>query len=173
MARMRLIRRAFRFGFSSKCGLFPAAIVAGLSLAGPCCLAADQPAAAAATQPAKADIAAIRQDLVAATAARPLPLGQFAPSRLAAKFIDQANILLQQDDPMDKALTDIALRRTAEADKLIADLQAKPGNSQDRIVRLLLMEGDNWYRAADSTKPWFRTKRRWPFAPMISQFAMM
>ncbi|HLW65536.1 MAG TPA: DUF4062 domain-containing protein [Gemmataceae bacterium] len=95
---------------------------------------------------------AIRKELREALAPKPLAAGQKEPPPLSPELIEKARLLLERGNAEDQALAKIALKQHDEADRIIQELKSKPGNPIDEAVRLLTMEGDNWYQAGQPDK---------------------
>jgi tetratricopeptide (TPR) repeat protein len=98
------------------------------------------------------ELAAIRNELREALAPKPLPAGQTQPPRLSSELMQKAKHLLERGSAEDQALAKIALKQHEQADRIIQELKSKPGNPIDEAVRLLTMEGDNWYQAGQPDK---------------------
>jgi len=97
-------------------------------------------------------LAAIRSALREALAPKPLMPKEAKAQPVAPALIAKAKLLLARGDAEDRALAKIALGQHAEADRIIQGLKAKPGNPIDEAARLLNMEGNNWYAAAQADK---------------------
>lgn len=69
--------------------------------------------------------------------------------QLPPELINQAQILLARGDREQQAVAEIALRNHDRANELIQDLKT---SSLEETVRLLTLEGDNWYAASDPDK---------------------
>jgi tetratricopeptide (TPR) repeat protein len=95
---------------------------------------------------------AIRKELREALAPKPLAAGQTEPPPLPPELIEKAKLLLERGNAEDQALAKIALKQHDEANRIIQELKSKPGNPIDEAVRLLTMEGDNWYQAGQPDK---------------------
>jgi tetratricopeptide (TPR) repeat protein len=101
----------------------------------------------------KDELAQIRMQLSAALAPKLLPVDGSKPAALAPQSIEQARILLDHGNGAeDQALAQIALRNYPEADRIIQELKARPGNSPAESFQLSMMEGDNWYQAGQPDK---------------------
>jgi tetratricopeptide (TPR) repeat protein len=79
-------------------------------------------------------------------------VGQSRPEPFSPEVLEKAQFLAEFGDAADKALALIVHNRHDEADRIIQELKSKPGNPIDDAVRLLMMEGDNWFRAGQMDK---------------------
>jgi tetratricopeptide (TPR) repeat protein len=100
----------------------------------------------------EAQRAEIRAALSAALAPQALAQGQTAPPPLPPQLLEKARLLLERGSAADQALAKIALKQYDQANQIIQQLKAKPGNPLDETFRLLTMEGDNWYQAGEPDK---------------------
>jgi tetratricopeptide (TPR) repeat protein len=100
----------------------------------------------------KDELAAMRGELLAAIAPKPLAQGHSKPGPLPPELIEKAKILLERGNAEDQALAKIALRQHDAANRIIQELKARPGNPIDEAFRLLTLEGDNWYQAGEYDK---------------------
>jgi tetratricopeptide (TPR) repeat protein len=92
-------------------------------------------------------LAAYRTEAHEWSRAKSLAEGQTQPPLPPPELIEKAKFLLERGNAEDQALAKIVLKQHEEADRIIQDLKSKPGNPIDETVRLLTMEGNNWYQA--------------------------
>jgi tetratricopeptide (TPR) repeat protein len=93
------------------------------------------------------EVADARQEVADAVKPQPLAAGQAGPPPLPPAILEKARVLLARGNAEDQALAKIAFKQHDEADRIIQDLKAKPGNPIDDAFHLLTLEGDNWYQA--------------------------
>jgi len=98
------------------------------------------------------DLAALRADVAAAISPKPLAAGQTQPPPIPAEIVEKAKVLVSRGNAEERALGMIALKRHAEADRIIQELKNRPDNPIDEAFRLSTMEGDNWYQAGEPDK---------------------
>jgi tetratricopeptide (TPR) repeat protein len=71
---------------------------------------------------------------------------------LPPELLEKAQLLLEQGSAEQQALAQIALKQHDEANRIIQEIKARPGNAIDEAFRLLTLEGDNWYQAGEYDK---------------------
>jgi hypothetical protein len=92
------------------------------------------------------------KDVAAAVSPKPLSAGQTQPDPIPPEILAQARLLLERGNEEQRALGMIALKQHEAADRLIQQLKRKSGNPIDEAIRLLSLEGDNWYQANEPDK---------------------